>query len=114
VRERPAVLRIVFQEIPFQADLRERLFATLADNLRPTFAGFIGRRQSSGEIDPALAPPAVLRIVVSLISGYLLSRLFLFPDLAWDDDREIDQLVGVLVRGLRPAAAGPEPRSLSS
>jgi hypothetical protein len=44
----------------------------------------------------------VLRLLVSVAVGYLVIRFILLPELAWDDEREIDLMVSAISDGLRP------------
>ena len=56
--------------------------------------------ERAGQIDPTLAPPTVARIIGSTFAGYIIARVFLAPDAAWDDERETDAMIRVLTRGL--------------
>jgi AcrR family transcriptional regulator len=96
IRSHPAVIRILLQEVPF----RPELVAALAGEIEPSVA-LVERFQRSGEIDPELPAPTAGRIIFSTVGGYLLARL-LVPQADWDDEREIEHTVRVLVRGLAP------------
>ena len=48
-----------------------------------------------------LPPERVIRVVVSLVVGYLVTRHILLPGRDWNDEAEIDEMLDILFRGLR-------------
>src|SRR5262249_32715843 len=84
------LLRPAFRA-PFVAHWRERIFP----HIRAAIAGAVAR----GELRD-LPPGRVLRIVVSLVVGYVIARHILLPDLDWDDDAEVDGMIDVLFDGI--------------
>jgi AcrR family transcriptional regulator len=102
VRDHPSIMRVLAQEIPIHPELRDRFRAAIFDQLFPLALAQIERFQRAGQIDPELSPPTVARIVGSTFAGYIVARVFLAPDAAWDETREIDAMIRVLIRGLTP------------
>jgi AcrR family transcriptional regulator len=100
VRDHPGVMRVLAQEIPIHPELRDKFRAGVFDHLFPLALAAIARFQRAGQIDPTLAPPTVARIIGSTFAGYIIARVFLAPDAAWDDERETDAMIRVLTRGL--------------
>jgi len=101
-RAHPEIIRILVQEAPFHPEILDSL-----SGLGSTLLGLIERYQRTGEIDPALAPVTVARLIFSAILGHLLTRVFvrLRED---DEQRAIDETVRILVRGLAPAPKAEE------
>lgn len=105
VAAHPAVARILLQELPFNPDLRARLVTMVAADPVPGLVRLVTRLQREGQIDPALPPATVIRTLMGAVAIYVLQRVFLSPDGAWDDRAEIDRIATVLARGLAPAPA---------
>jgi AcrR family transcriptional regulator len=102
VRDHPAIMRVLAQEIPIHPELRDQFRAAVFDRLFPLALAAIERFQRAGQIAPDLAPASVARIIGSTFAGFVVARVFLAPEAAWDDAREIDAMIRVLTRGLAP------------
>ena len=96
-RNHPAVVRILVQEAPFHPEILDSL-----SGIGSRMLALIERFQRTGEIDPALRPATVARLIFAAIVSHLLARVFvrLHED---DEPRSIDETVQVLLRGLAPA-----------
>jgi AcrR family transcriptional regulator len=102
VRDHPSIMRVLAQEVPINAEFRDQFRAAIFDQLFPLALAAIERFQRNGQIAPDLAPTTVARIIGSTFAGYVVARAFLAPDAAWDDDREVDTMIRVLLHGLTP------------
>lgn len=100
-RSHRTLVRVMAQEIPFHPELRAQFESTVFDATFSLGLAAIERFQARGEI-MSLPPATVARICGSVFGGYILSRVFLDPDRAWDDAAEIDTMIDVLTRGLAP------------
>jgi hypothetical protein len=69
--------------------------------LKPRVLAVIERFQERGLILDA-PPESVARIASSVLLGYAIQRFFVEADRDWDDDAELETMVAVLGRGLRP------------
>lgn len=96
------VLRIVAQELPLNPELRAMMIRHVGSQLFPELLRVIRRHQDRGELTRE-PPEAILRTVLSTFAGYFITRFFLQPDRAWDDDAEIERMIRFLTRGLAPA-----------
>lgn len=105
-REHLPVLRILIQEAPVNPELRTMLVTQVGGRIAPHALATIRRYQARGELsdDP---PEVILRVMLSMLGGYLLARLVILPARAWDDDDEIERMVRVITRGFAPAPAAP-------
>jgi AcrR family transcriptional regulator len=99
VRKQFPVLKIFIQEIAFHDELREPFQQLFAEHVYEKFKKIIEHFQEKGEII-ALPPQTIMRMTASSIIGYTLPRFLLFPDMEWDDDKEIDQIVEFIMYGL--------------
>jgi AcrR family transcriptional regulator len=102
VRRNPMVVRILLQEVPLHPELRDAVVGTMATRMLPSAWTVIEHLQKRGEIDSRLPIDSVVRIMTSVLAGYVVARLVALPDHGWDDDREIEIMTGVLRRGLAP------------
>jgi AcrR family transcriptional regulator len=100
-RENPLLVRLVVQEIPFHAELREQFRQRVLSVFFPLLLQAIVRLQERGLIGP-IAPTTAARLIMSSVIGYALPRLFLAPEAEWDDATELAAIAGVLARGLAP------------
>lgn len=95
------VVRILLQEAPLNPELRAMMARHVAARLFPELLTIIRRFQARGELrgDP---PETILRVLLSTFGGYFVTRFMLLPDRPWDDDAELERMVGVIVRGFAP------------
>jgi len=100
VRAHPSIMRVLAQELPIHPELRDKFRVTIFDQLFPLALAAIAQFQRDGQIAPDLPPTTVARIIGSTFAGYVVTRVFLAPDAAWDDEREVDTMIRVLMRGL--------------
>lgn len=102
VRRELPILRILLQELPLRPELRPLIEKHFAGRMLPVMLAAIERFQARGEVVAAPAS-SILRMMMSLGGGYILTRFMLLPGRTWDDDAELERMVQVLARGLRPA-----------
>lgn len=115
---RPALAQIAYRAVYGAGQSSEEATARLQQNSADFFRELIGQAQLAGQIDPDLDPGLVAFLFNQVLIGfgdYLLQRLELDPgSLAAEGgsimDRpaywhEIDNLLNILKRGLRPSAA---------
>ncbi|WP_437288204.1 TetR/AcrR family transcriptional regulator [Sorangium sp. So ce406] len=101
VREHPRLVRILAQELPFDAELRVGVMSRVYAPFLAKGLALIERFQREGQIVD-WPPPLVLRCVASTFAGYILHRVFVAPDAAWDDEVEVERVIGFVMRGLSP------------
>ncbi len=101
VRTHRMSLRVALQETPIHPELRTMWDDGVVAELKPRILTVIERFQERGLILQA-PPEAVARIASSVLLGYAIQRFFVEADRDWDDDAELETMVDVLGRGLRP------------
>lgn len=101
VKKHIPVLKVVIQEIPFHAELREQFVDKVAKQVFERFARVVTLFQDKGQI--VQAPTyQVIRFTASVLVGLVLTRYLLLPDLDWDDEKEIDATIRFIMHGLSP------------
>ncbi|MED0686001.1 hypothetical protein P4S77_03750 [Anoxybacillus ayderensis] len=56
--------------------------------------------QQKGELAP-LPPETIIRLTITTIAGFLLTRFLVMPDYPWDDEREMERTIQFLMNGLK-------------
>jgi AcrR family transcriptional regulator len=103
----PALLKFLLQELLLRPSFRAPFVAYWKAHLLQPMRAAIEAATSNGEIR-AMPPGRFLRIFVSLVVGYALTRHVLLPGLAWDDEEELAATIDVLFHGV---AAQARPRA---
>lgn len=99
VRAHAQLVRILAQELPFDAELRSGIVGRVLAPFLAKGMAQIEHFQRQGQV-VRWPPPLVLRCIMSTFAGYIVHRVFIAPDEAWDDEAE--RLITFLVRGLSP------------
>lgn len=99
VTEHRHILRIMIQEIWLHPELMESLAEQFNGQLRAQMQQRFETFVASGEIRP-MAFQTFLRLMISQFMGLIIPRVILFPELDWDEEREIQETLQVLIQGL--------------
>lgn len=95
------LLRILMQEIPFHPELQERFQKDVLGLVLERMRRLVEKFQTDGQLTdfPSMT---VVRLSVSAIVGYVAARIFYGeqPDADWDDEREREDTIRFIVRGL--------------
>jgi len=100
-RENLPALRIFLQEVPLSPELRTMVFRHIGRHIIPELLAVIRKDQARGEIRD-VPHETVLRILMSMLGGYIVTRLAILPDYPWNDDVELERTIRVATRGLAP------------
>ncbi|NOU68226.1 TetR family transcriptional regulator [Paenibacillus sp. LMG 31461] len=95
------VIKIFMHEIPFHNELREQFKETVAVLVLEKAYKAIRHFQKQGQIIE-LPAPTTMRLIVSTIVGFLITRFLLVPDADWDEEKEIDYTIKFILYGLSP------------
>ncbi|WP_437762264.1 TetR/AcrR family transcriptional regulator [Sorangium sp. So ce281] len=101
VRAHPQLVRILAQELPFDAELRLGIAGRVFGPLLEKGITLIEHFQREGQI-VGWPPPLVIRCVASTFVGYIVHRVYIAPDAAWDDEAEMERVIAFVIRGLSP------------
>jgi AcrR family transcriptional regulator len=102
VRAHPRLVRIAMQELPFQSEVQELMKQTVLQQVWPHAKVQIERFQQLGQIREA-PPSSIFRMIMGMFVSYAAQRMIIAPDRTQaEDDVEIELMVAVLSKGLRP------------
>ncbi|WP_461201374.1 hypothetical protein [Anoxybacillus sp. TBDG-1] len=48
-----------------------------------------------------LPPETIIRLTITTIAGFLLTRFIVMPDYPWDDEQEMERTIQFLMNGLK-------------
>lgn len=100
VRSHPAKLKLIAQAVILHPELSGLILGVFRNVIEPRLAQVVKRLEEAGELRP-LPRDSMVRIMVSVTVGYMLSRFVLRPGSRWDDEAELETMKDVLVNGLR-------------
>lgn len=95
------ILKILIQEIPFHPELQESFQRDVLAKVLERLSKLVDQFKAQGTIIE-LPTSTVVRLTVSSIIGYVLVRSFYGerPGADWDDEREREETVAFIMRGL--------------
>ncbi len=96
------MLKVLIQELPFHPELQRLIKEAFGKTLIPAAVQAIDRYKAAGQLRD-LPSITIFRMVIGQLMAYALTRHVLLPELEWNDDQEIEQIIDVLMRGLRAA-----------
>lgn len=95
------LVKAFVQELLLDPEFRERLRERFVQRILPAARTAIEHGVAAGRLRP-VEPERVLRMLISLVAGYVVARYILLPDRTWDDEAELRLTIDTLVRGLAP------------
>ncbi|WP_025026456.1 TetR/AcrR family transcriptional regulator [Caldalkalibacillus mannanilyticus] len=101
VKKHFPIIKIFLQEIPFHDELKEQYRQVFTENVYHKFTSIVQHFQEKGEIID-FPSDTVIRITMTNIIGYLITRFLVLPEKDWDDAQEIENTIHFLMHGLSP------------
>jgi AcrR family transcriptional regulator len=98
-RKNLPIIKIMLNEIPFHPELKKQFMNDIASKVMEEVSVIIAHYQHKGQIIE-LPPITIIRLCVSTIMGFLLSRYMFFPELNWDDEQEINVTIDFIMNGI--------------
>jgi AcrR family transcriptional regulator len=99
VKKHLPLIRIFWQELAFHPDIKQQFQAVFIENVYEKFKKIIEYFQTKGEI-VELPPATVIRMTITTIAGFLLTRFIILPNQEWDDETEMERTIQFLMHGL--------------
>ncbi|MEG9296168.1 TetR/AcrR family transcriptional regulator [Mangrovibacillus sp. Mu-81] len=99
LKDNMTVFKILIQEIPFHPELKEQFKEHIARKIFDKFTSLVDHYKEKGQIID-LPSPAVVRFSATSIFGLLLVRYVFLPEEEWDDEKEIDMTVQMIMNGV--------------
>ena len=98
-KEETPLFRIIIQEIISQDYIRDELREMFLTNAYPSFTKLVNKFKEENEIID-MDEITFFRIIITNILGFLIPRFVIFPDLEWDDDKEINMVITNIIKSL--------------
>ncbi|MBS4201009.1 TetR/AcrR family transcriptional regulator [Bacillus sp. FJAT-49732] len=93
------IIKIILQEIPFQAELKSHIIEHFGEKAFNLFLNKIKIYQEKGQLID-MPPTSLARLMLTNMFGYLFSRYILFPNYEWDDELETERTIQSIMHGL--------------
>ncbi|RIW29117.1 TetR/AcrR family transcriptional regulator [Bacillus salacetis] len=100
LKENMAAFRILIQEIPFHPEMKEQFKEHVASKVYERFTHLVEFYKDKGQIID-LPTEAVIRFTASSVFGFLLIRHLFLPEADWDDEKEIEMTIRMVMNGIR-------------
>lgn len=100
VRNNFPLFKILIQEIPFHDEMRNIFKDNVSKYVFPHLTEVIEHYQQEGKV--ATMPVAtIIRFIISSFFGLMMTLLFIAPESNWNEDKEIEYTVQMIMNGLR-------------
>lgn len=106
VRKHMKVIKILIQEIPFQADLRSAFLEQVGKPVFERILAVIVHYQQKGQLI-GVKPELAMRFMFSTLMALIAEKFILFPDKPWNEPEEIEQTIRLCMRGIGAAKEDP-------
>jgi AcrR family transcriptional regulator len=93
------LLRVVVQEMPFHPELQRLFIDAAQQKVIPVAVAAIDRFKKAGQLRD-LPAPTILRAVVSQFFSYVLLRVLIAPNGLWNDEKEMEHIISIVMSGL--------------
>jgi AcrR family transcriptional regulator len=103
VHKHPSKLKLIAQALVLHPELADMFVRVFREHIEPRLAAVIEHLETARELRH-VPRSSLVRIVMSMTAGYMLTRFVLRPKSDWDDEAELTLMIDVLVNGLRPRA----------
>ena len=98
-KENAPLLRIVIQEMAFHPELQENFQEVFLEEIFPKFEEALNQLKEKGKL-VEMPNTSIIRMIISSVIGFLVTRFIIAPDLNWEDEKEIDYTIDFIMHGL--------------
>lgn len=98
-KENAPLLRIVIQEMAFHPELQENFQEVFLEEIFPKFEEALNQLKEKGKL-VEMPNASIIRMIISSVIGFLVTRFIIAPDLNWEDEKEIDYTIDFIMHGL--------------
>ncbi|SEM84026.1 TetR/AcrR family transcriptional regulator [Lihuaxuella thermophila] len=97
-KENTDVIKLVSQELLLSPEFREVMSKFVKQSVLPRISQVF---QTMSKAEHSSMPlSSLIRIILSLLAGYVITRTILLPDQEWDDEKEIQFMLDILFNGI--------------
>ncbi|GMB09246.1 TetR/AcrR family transcriptional regulator [Thermolongibacillus altinsuensis] len=100
IKKNLPLVRIFWQEFAFHPEIKEEFQKAFTENVYQRFKEMVEQFQEKGEI-VELPTASIIRMTITTIGGFFLTRFVIMPEHEWDDEVEIERTIQFLMNGLR-------------
>ncbi|WP_455537847.1 hypothetical protein [Terrisporobacter sp.] len=99
-KEETPLFKIIVQEIISQDYVRDEIRQIFLNDAYPVFTKLVNKFKEENEISD-IDEITFFRIIITNLLGFLIPRFVLFPNLQWDDQKEINKIIENIVKLLK-------------
>lgn len=100
-KENKGKIRFMLIEVLKNANLREQVVCMWEEEIWTAAVQAVERLQMAGQVRKDLKSNTITRTLLSVVMAYVLAKHVMGSSPKWNDDEEIDQMLDILVNGLR-------------
>jgi AcrR family transcriptional regulator len=100
------IIKILIQEIPFQEDLKQQFKELASKHVLSRFSKVVDRYQQEGTVI-TVPPLSIIRFTISVVFGLIITLLVISPEVDWDEDKEIELTIQMIMHGLAAVSSDP-------
>jgi len=97
-----ALMKIFLQEMAFHSEIKQTFQTIFEKEVYPKFMEAINQFKKEGQLIDYPAE-SILRLTVTSLAGFLITRFVLLPDYDWDDEAEIERTLQFTLKELSPS-----------
>lgn len=94
------ILKILLQEMAFHPEIQESYKEVFTSKVLPRFKLAVDCLKENDQIGD-FPTETILRLTMTTIIGFLVSRFLVMPDYPWDDEQEIEYTIQFIRNGLK-------------
>lgn len=99
------VIKILIQEIPFQEDLKKQFKELAAKHVISRMVKVVEQYQQKGTVI-TVPPMSIIRFMISVVFGFVMTILILQPETEWDENEEIELTIRMIMHGVGQSSSG--------
>ncbi|MFC3884413.1 TetR/AcrR family transcriptional regulator [Bacillus songklensis] len=99
VKKHLPIIKIFLQELAFHDEIKSQIQVIFTENVLEKFKRIVEHFQENGEIAD-VPSGTVIRMTMTTVIGFLLARFMIMTDADWDDHKEMNATIYLLMNGL--------------
>ncbi|GEL78516.1 TetR/AcrR family transcriptional regulator [Tenuibacillus multivorans] len=100
VQKNTTLVKILFQEISFHPEIQQLFAENFLEKVYPHFIKWVETYQRSGDISKDFPVNTVLRLIMTTVIGFIITRFVFLPHYDWNDEMEIEKTIEYIRKGL--------------
>lgn len=100
MKQNVPLIKIVLQEMAYHDEIQENFKKVFTEKVYPRFVEAVRHVRKQGDLVD-FPDETIIRLTMSTILGFLITRFIVMPDFPWDDEKEIDYTIRFIINGLK-------------